>query len=114
MFSFFMVSVVGVSFCVHTVSTERRRKSLRKNSLKEAISIVFAPASLSFFATKELYLFKRWLASPLCSLSRAPLASCAQCVLQALARAIDAGLHRLRADAEKLRALLLRTAFDGK
>jgi hypothetical protein len=42
------------------------------------------------------------------------LADRAQCVLQTLARAIDAGLHRLRADVEKLRALLLRTAFDGK
>ena len=40
-----------------------------------------------------------------CEQSR--LANRAQCVLQTLARAIDAGLHRLRADAEKLRALLL-------
>ena len=37
-----------------------------------------------------------------------------QYILQTLARPIDAGLHRLRADAEKLRAFLLRTAFDGK
>ena len=35
-------------------------------------------------------------------------------LLQNLSGPINSGLHSLRTDAEKLRALLLRTAFDGE
>ena len=35
-------------------------------------------------------------------------------LLQNLSGSINSGLHSLRADAEKLRALLLRTALDGE
>jgi hypothetical protein len=85
------VSVVGLSFFAFTpYQRSAAWKSLRKIHME----------------TSDQHSF--------CTCEQSQLAGRAQGALQTLARAIDAGLYRLRADAEKLRALLLRTAFDGK
>ena len=106
MFSFFMVSVVGLNFCVHMYQRSAGGNPSGKIHMKPASSILFSEGRSVSLNDGSPFI------TSACEQSR--LADRAQCVLQALARAIDAGLHRLRADAEKLRALLLRTAFDGK
>jgi hypothetical protein len=111
MFSFFIVSVVGLFLCVSPSINGAPPEILQVKIISNlAIGILFASAAFHP-SLQALYLFEQ---SPRpsvdysLSLRAEPTSVLPRSVfLQTLARAIDAGLHRLRADAEKLRALLL-------